>query len=172
VPVKPIATDEYKELLRHKLLEGNVVGPSVVDRMEIMFDLMRLTARLSRDFERVHRPRGTWAGFRIANLLWVLGSLEPGELARLSGASRASISSALKTLETGGHVTRSTRASDRRHVEVTLTDVGRETLTEAIAAQAERERAWLDTLSSDERATLGKLLTRLVEQARPERSAR
>ena len=166
-------TAEYKELLRRKLLQDNVVGPDVVDRMEVMFDLMRLNARLSRDFERVHRPRGwTWAGFRIANLLWVLGGLEPGELARLSGASRASISSALKTLEAGGHVTRSTRASDRRHVEVTLTDVGLSALTEAIAAQAEREQAWLDTLSSDERATLAKLVARLVEQPRPERSAR
>jgi DNA-binding MarR family transcriptional regulator len=172
VPAEPIRTAEYKELLRGKLLESELVDPAVVDRMEVMFDLMRLTARLSRDFELVHRPRGwTWAGFRIANLLWVLGSLEPGELARLSGASRASISSALNTLEAGGHVTRRTRASDRRHVEVTLTDKGRRALIEAIAAQAEREHAWLDTLSSDERATLGKLLGRLVEQPRPERRA-
>ena len=68
-------------------------------------------------------------------------------------------------------MTRSTRASDRRHVEVTLTDVGLSAVTEAIAAQAEREQAWLDTLSSDERATLAKLVARLVEQPRPERSA-
>jgi DNA-binding MarR family transcriptional regulator len=141
--------------------------------MEVMFDLMRLTSRLSRDFERVHRPRGwTWAGFRIANLLWVFGSLEPGELARLSGASRASISSALKTLEARGHISRSTRPTDRRHVEVTLTGAGHTALNQAIAEQAERERAWLDLLSNDERATLGKLVARLVEQPRPERLLR
>jgi DNA-binding MarR family transcriptional regulator len=163
------ATAEYKQLLRQRLLRDDVVSPDVIDRMDVMFDLMRLTARLNRDFERVHRPRGwTWAGFRIANLLSVFGSLEPGELARLSGASRASISSALKTLEAGGQITRSTRPTDRRHVEVTLTDVGQRALNEAIAAQAERERAWLDVVSNEERVMLGKLVARLVEQPRPE----
>lgn len=163
-----VAVAEYKAALREKLLRDRVVGDDVVDRMEIMFDLLRLTARLNRDFEAVHRPRGwTWAGFRIANLLWVLGSLAPGELARLSGASRASISSALNTLEAGGHVTRATNASNRRHVEVTLTAKGRRALKSAIGVQAQREHAWLDALTTDERARLAKLIARLVEQPGP-----
>jgi DNA-binding MarR family transcriptional regulator len=169
VTSEPITVAEYKAALREKLLQGGVVSADVVDRMEVMFDLTRLTSRLSRDFEAVHRPRGwTWAGFRIANMLWVVGSLAPGELARLSGASRASISSALNTLEAGGYVTRTTNARNRRHVEVALTSKGRRALTKAIGRQAQREHAWLDALTPEEGARLAKLVARLVQQPRPD----
>lgn len=164
-----VSVAESKALLREKLVMEKIVTPDVVDRMEIMFDLMRLAPRLTRDFERIHRSRGwTYAGFRIVNQLWVLGDLEPGDLARLTGASPASISSALNTLQADGYIVRSTKPSDRRLVKVSLTSEGRKSLAAAMADQAARERAWLEILSRDERATLAKLLTRLAEQARPD----
>jgi DNA-binding MarR family transcriptional regulator len=136
--------------------------------MEIMFNLMRLTTRLVRDFESVHRPLGgTWAGFRILNLLWAAGDLEPGEVARLTGSSRASISSALNTLEALGQVERRTKAGNRRSVQVMLTEEGRRALTAAMVEQADRERAWLDVLTPAERATLGRLMGRLHDQSDP-----
>lgn len=164
-----ITTSESKALLRRKLITENIVSAQVADRMEIMFELMRLAPRLVRDYESIHRRRGwTYAGFRIANQLWALGDLEPGELARLTGASRASISSALNTLEASGFISRSIDPGDRRAVKVSLTAKGRTSLHSAIADQADRERAWLDILSRDERELLGKMLTRLAEQSRPE----
>ena len=55
-----------------------------------------------------------WPGFRV--LFWVslLGPLEPREIATLASASRASVSSALNTLERNGFVTRSRSSTDRR----------------------------------------------------------
>jgi DNA-binding MarR family transcriptional regulator len=160
-----ISVAEIRGALRKRHLEEAIGDGDVIDRMEIMFNLMRLTTRLTRDFEATHRPVGwTWAGFRIANLLWAAGDLEPRDLARLSGSSRASISSALNTLESGGYIRRTIRATNRRSIVVSLTEKGRQELKRAIAAQADRERAWLDVLTPGERATLGKLISRLHDQ--------
>ena len=161
---------EVRALIRQRHLEEGIVqSRDVLERMEIMFNLMRLTTRLVRDFESVHRPLGgTWAGFRILNLLWAAGDLEPRDLARLTGASRASISSALNTLETLGQVTRHTRPTNRRSVRVALTDKGREALSLAMVEQASRERAWLDVLTPAERATLRHLIARLHDQEPPQ----
>jgi len=160
----------YKELLRYRHFQAEVVDRSVIERMEIMFDLVRLIARLGRDFESVHRPRGwTWAGFRLMNLLWVVeDDLEPGDLAQLSGSSRASISSALNTLEASGYIERNVNRSNRRKVRVTLTKAGGEALVSAMKDQAAREQAWLTVLSDEERATLVRLLSRLAAQPTPE----
>ena len=148
--------------------EGIIQSGDVLVRMEIMFNLMRLSTRLVRDFESVHRPLGgTWAGFRILNLLWAAGELEPRDLARLTGASRASISSALNTLEALGQVTRETRPTNRRSVKVALTDKGHDALNLAMIEQAERERAWLEVLTPAERTTLNDLITRLHDQVPP-----
>src|SRR5271154_2663996 len=138
-----LSVTEVRALIRHRHLEEGIVqNRDVLVRMEIMFNLTRLTTRLVRDFESVHRPLGgTWAGFRILNLLWATGDLEPRDLARLTGSSRASISSALNTLETLGQVTRQTRPTNRRSVRVALTDKGREALSLAMVEQAARERA-------------------------------
>ena len=59
------------------------------------------------------RPMGwTWPGFRVLFWIWLLGPLEPRTIASLVSASRASISSALNTLERDGFVVRS-RGSQR-----------------------------------------------------------
>jgi len=165
-----LSVKELRTLIRQRHLEEGIIhSRDVLVRMEIMFNLMRLTTRLVRDFESVHRPLGgTWAGFRILNLLWAAGDLEPRDLARLTGASRASISSALNTLEALGQVTRQTRPTNRRSVRVSLTDKGREALRVAMVEQADRERAWLDVLTADERSTLRDLIGRLHDQDPPQ----
>lgn len=162
------SVEQYKLMLRRRLNEADVLDQSAIDRMDIIMDLVRLMAALSRDFEGSHRPLGaTWAGYRLLKVLWVCGDLEPGLLASLSGTSRASVSSALNTLESRGYVKRSVNASNRRRVDVTLTDKGREAMPRAIVWQSERELQWFKVLSDEEQATFSKLLSRLVEQAPP-----
>jgi DNA-binding MarR family transcriptional regulator len=169
-PTSELSLKQVRALIRERHIEeGFIQSRDVLVRMEIMFNLMRLSTRLVRDFESVHRPLGgTWAGFRILNLLWAAGDLEPSELARLTGSSRASISSALNTLEALGQVTRQTRPTNRRSVRVSLTDKGYEALHVAMIEQADRERAWLDALTPDERGTLKDLIGRLHDQGPPE----
>ncbi|MDX3451530.1 MarR family transcriptional regulator [Streptomyces sp. ME02-8801-2C] len=162
-------TREFSELLRHHHRELGTTDPRDLDAIEMVTDLTRLEARLTKDFEKhVHRPLGlTWAGFRILNALWVYGPLGQQDIGRFSGSSRASISSALATLETRGLVSRERVASDRRQLFVELTEEGRETLRKAIETQTKRERAWTAVLRDDQLSELVHLLRTLVNQETP-----
>jgi DNA-binding MarR family transcriptional regulator len=162
-------TREFSELLRHHHRGLGTTSPRDLDAIEMVADLTRLQARLARDFEKhVHRPLGlTWAGFRILNALWVYGPLGQQDLGRFSGPTRASVSSALTTLESRGLVTRERVASDRRQLSVELTRTGRETLRKAIDAQTLRERAWTGVLRDEQLSELVDLLRMLVNQETP-----
>ena len=104
----------------------------------------------------------TWPGFRVLYWIWLLGPLEPRQIATLASSSRASISSALNTLERNGFVVRSRGSTDRRLVTVHLTEKGAERMTEALGAANRREREVLAEFSADERRTLAELLARLL----------
>ncbi|WDV55346.1 MarR family transcriptional regulator [Streptomyces coeruleorubidus] len=162
-------TREFSELLRHHHRELGTTDPRDLDAIEMVTDLTRLEARLTKDFEKhVHRPLGlTWAGFRILNALWIYGPLGQQDIGRVSGSTRASISSALTTLESRGLVTRERVESDRRQLFVELTPEGRETLRQAIEAQTQRERAWTGVLRDDQLSELVHLLRTLVHQETP-----
>jgi DNA-binding MarR family transcriptional regulator len=162
-------TREFSELLRHHHRELGTTEPRDLDAIEMVTDLTRLEARLTKDFEKhVHRPLGlTWAGFRILNALWVYGPLGQQDISRFSGSTRASISSALSTLESRGLVSRERVESDRRQLFVELTEEGRETLRKAIEAQTLRERAWTAILRDDQLSELVHLLRTLVNQDTP-----
>ena len=132
--------------------------------------LTRLVSRLVQDFEKtVHRPLGsTWAGFRILNALWIYDEVDQQEIERLSGNSKASVSSALQTLENRGLIERRRHGTDRRRLLVKMTATGRRELEQAIIEQTRRERAWTNVLSDSEIQQLVTLLSRLVNQPRPE----
>ncbi|GAA3838026.1 MarR family winged helix-turn-helix transcriptional regulator [Streptomyces phyllanthi] len=140
-----------------------------LDGVELVTHLTRLVARLVQDFEAsVHRPLGmTWAGFRIMNTLWVFGDLEQREIARISGTSRASVSSAINTLEERGLVERRRETGDRRLVRVSLTPSGLKMLYKAIEGQTEREHAWMAVLEDKDISQLVSLLGKMVNQEYP-----
>jgi DNA-binding MarR family transcriptional regulator len=166
---RPQRTREFSERLRHYHRELGTTDPRVLDAIEMVTDLSRLDARLVQDFERnVHRPLGlTWAGFRILNTLWVFDGLAQQEIGRLSGSTRASVSSALETLENRGLVARQRAEGDRRQLIVELTPQGLDTLQQAIAAQTLREQAWTAVLRDDQLSELVHLLRILVGQETP-----
>lgn len=165
---RTIIVEEYRKLLAQRLRADGVVGPDAAEHAELVFNLTRLHHRLSRDFEALHRRRGwTWAGFRIMNVLWAVGAAELRDVARLSGASRAAVSSALNTLERDGLVDRVRDSADRRLVRLQLTEHGRLALREAMREQAGREREWLAALAPVEQQRLSRLLAALADQKPP-----
>lgn len=158
----------YRQLIRDRLVREDILDESDSARMELVFNLSRLLNRLGQDFETVHRRHGwTWAGFRIMNVLWVAGPVELREVARLSGSSRASISSALNTLERDGLVTRRRNGTDRRQVLLELTERGRSELRGGMRDQADLEREWFGPLSAQDQEVLTRLLGALADQVRP-----
>jgi DNA-binding MarR family transcriptional regulator len=165
---RTITVEEYRDLLARRLCADDVVGPDVAEHAELVFNLTRLHHRLSRDFEGLHRRRGwTWAGFRIMNVLWAVGAAESRDVARLSGASRAAVSSALNTLERDGLVRRTRDSADRRLVRVQLTPHGRVALREAMREQGDRERQWLSALPAADQRRLSGLLAALADRMAP-----
>lgn len=89
--------------------------------------------------------------------------LSPGELADESHVSSARVANILKVLEEKGLVSRSHSASDRRRVEVALTEAGR---AEAEARRARRHdavAAYLRELGEDD----ARELIRIVRRSAP-----
>jgi len=120
-----------------------------LDALRASFDLIRASTRLVQRLEAdVHREAGwSMAGFRVMFCVWVGGELEPRDIARLSGLSRAAVSSVLNTLERDGLVERSRESDDRRLVTVRLTADGALRLVAAYERQNDVEREFFGELS-------------------------
>ncbi len=162
-------TRQLSDLLRERHHEVGTASGRDLDAVEAVTHLTRLSARLVQDFERsVHRPLGsTWAGFRILTVLWIVDEVDQRDIERLSGSSKASVSSALLTLENRQLIERRRDPRDRRRLVVRLTPAGHDELGKAITAQTRRERAWTRVLSDDELRQLITLLSKVVNQPRP-----
>lgn len=134
------------------------------------FNLFRLSSKLLQDLETtVHRPRGlSLAGFRVLFTVWIHDQLEPRELARLSGVSRAAVSGVLKTLERDGLIERTREQADRRLVTVRLTDQGERLLRETYSEQNRRERDHYRSLEPEQLAMFGAIMQKLLATPLPD----
>ncbi len=159
----PRDPDEILDLARARV--GAAVPGADLSAFAVAFSIVRAAERVTLELEHAHREMGwTWPGFRMLFWLWLLGPLEPRRIAEVSSASRASVSSALNTLERNGFVVRRHASPDRRLVTVELTAKGADRLADAYAAANRRERELVDPLSPDERRTLVELLNRVLAQ--------
>jgi len=141
-----------------------------LDSLRASLDLIRASTRLVQRLEaEVHTPAGwSMAGFRVMFCVWVGGELEPRDIARLSGLSRAAVSSVLNTLERDGLVERSRESHDRRLVTVRLTADGAGRLVAAYAEQNRVEQDFFASLTGAERSALADRLAGLLERPTPD----
>ncbi len=134
-------------------------------------NLVRLATQHAQQLEAsVHRPAGwSMAGFRVMFSVWVGGALEPREIARLSGLSRAAVSSALNTLERDDLVVRVRESSDRRLVTVRLTTAGQRRLEAAYRQENAAETDFFAPLTRAEQEVFVALTRKLLDghRARP-----
>ncbi|MCP5027651.1 MAG: MarR family transcriptional regulator, partial [Actinomycetia bacterium] len=135
-----------------------------LDALLASFELVRASTRLVQRLEaEVHRVAGwSMAGFRVMFCVWVAGPLEPREIARLSGLSRAAVSSVLNTLERDGLIDRRRESDDRRLVTVHLTEGGAGRVIDAYRQQNEVERDFFGALNENDRHRLATYLGDLV----------
>jgi len=163
-PADPRSATNPEEILElAKTRVGEVVPDADLSAFSVAFSIVRAAERVTLELETAHKPMGwTWPGFRMLFWLWLHGPLEPRQLAVASSASRASVSSALNTLERNGFVARRRDEADRRFVKVELTEKGMARLAEAYGAANRREQELVAALSSDERRTLAELLGRIL----------
>ncbi|OYO17441.1 MarR family transcriptional regulator [Enemella evansiae] len=140
---------------------GHSTDPSAT---RLLLTLNRASAVVTYDLEAsIHRPRGrSWAAFRLMFVLWLAGPLESKRAAELTGQSRAAISNLTAPLVEAGVVSRSADPQDRRSVRLALTETGRTEITDLFAEHHRREQQWAQALSAEERATLTRLLEKLI----------
>lgn len=163
--------DQFGELAAGRVA-AEVEGVDL-ELFRLSFALSRTATRFVRRVESaVHRPAGlTWAGFRVLFTVWACGSMESYRIAHLSGLSRASVSSAVNTLERDGMVARSRERTDRRLVTVSLTARGSDLVRDAYAGQHRQEQALFAGLEEEEIAMLTGMLERLLAAPWPAEEA-
>jgi MarR family 2-MHQ and catechol resistance regulon transcriptional repressor len=144
-PIRPI------DPLAHRALEALVRAQA------------NLTRRLAADLERI----GVSAtGFTMLVLLTSAGGrLELRAMRRRLGASKATATEVLDTLENRGFVSRSRLETDRRAVAVALTEAGYNLVTHAFPAHAERVREAFGVLDEAEKRQLADLCRKLDRAA-------
>lgn len=122
-----------------------------------------LTRRLAADLDRV----GVSAtGFSMLVLLTSAGGeLELRAIRRRLGASKATATEVLDTLEKRGFVVRSRLESDRRAVAVNLTDAGGNLVNHAFPGHAERVRETFGVLDEGEKRQLADICRKLDRAA-------
>jgi MarR family transcriptional regulator, 2-MHQ and catechol-resistance regulon repressor len=122
-----------------------------------------LTRRLAADLDRI----GVSAtGFAILVLLVSAGGeLELRAIRRRLGASKATATEVLDTLESRGFATRWRLESDRRAVSVGITAAGRNLVTYAFPAHAERVREAFGALDEGEKRRLAEICRKLGRAA-------
>lgn len=143
---------------------GTAVPDADLDALRASFDLIRASTRLVQRLEsEVHREAGwSMAGFRVMFCVWVGGELEPRDIARLSGLSRAAVSSVLNTLERDGLIERFRESDDRRLVTVRLTQDGARRLVDAYRRQNQVEQDFFGPLVAGDRRRLARDLAALL----------
>ncbi len=160
-PIVPPTPAKILELAQERV--RGVVPDADLSALAVFFTLVRASERVTHELEIVQRPMGwTWPGFRVLFWIWLLGPLEPRAIATLASASRASVSSALNTLERNGFVVRARSSNDRRLVTVGLTELGADRISAAFVATNRREHELASVFDASERRTLTDLLGRLL----------
>jgi len=147
---------------------STAVPDADLDALRVSFDLIRASTRLVQRLEaEVHRDAGwSMAGFRIMFCVWVSGELEPRDIARLSGLSRAAVSSVLNTLERDGLIERFRESDDRRLVTVRLTGDGARRVVAAYRRQNDVEQQFFRALPAGDRRRLARDLAHLLADGR------
>jgi DNA-binding MarR family transcriptional regulator len=137
------------------------------DVMAVAFHLYRSTQEaIARAEAEVLRPMGlSWVAYVTLMGLWLLGSAEVRDLARMQVASKPAVVKSLDGLEGRRLVRRRRSKTDRRLVDVELTPAGRTLVRKIQRAIHEREHRLTDRLTATEKRTLARLLRKLDTSA-------
>ena len=128
--------------------------------------IMGLSRRLKRMMEETLEERGlTWGEWKLLGFLLHQGSPyrgSPGKLAEHLELSSGAMTNRLDRLEEDGLIRRLPDPSDRRGVQVELTEAGQKAYKESTVTQASKEALIASALNRREQEQLNGLLRRLM----------
>ena len=135
----------------------------------LSYRLHRVANLLSRGAElRYRREFGVslWEWRSIALLGGAPGPLSLNELARAAGIDKSQMSRVVSGLAGRRLVARSSNSADGRGVQLALSKAGRRLYDGLIGAAAERDQAFKNCLSSNEKKVFERALSKLAGRAR------
>jgi len=160
--VEPDSVDRMLEIWKRELPELDLATEGIVERIQ------KLTKHLARAMNETlaefNLDRGEW---------WLLGALRrsgppyrlsPGQLADHLGLSSGAMTNRLDRLETAGLIRRLPDPSDRRALQVELTEAGWRAWQDSVGVQARKEALVASALDPEEKEMLNGLLRRLMRQ--------
>ena len=151
--------DRFLEHFGSRLSGVDLVVEGIVDRIG---GLEGASPEMDETLEGFGLNHVEW---KVLGTLWRAGEphrLSPGTLAKIEELSTGAMTNRLDGLEEAKLVRREPDPNDRRGVQVVLTDKGRQTWEDAVAAQAKKEAVIASTLNDREKQQLTKLLRKLM----------
>lgn len=133
--------------------------------MDLGFNLVRASGKYTQVSEakvlRAHDLR--WASFSVLFMVSLFPGIEARIIAKLTGVTRQATSQVLITLEKAGHIIRrQADPADKRLMEVSLTDQGREVLSEAMTEHMQSSAEWFGKITDEEQHELNRLVKKLL----------
>ena len=104
----------------------------------------------------------TFSQLRVLYLLSEHGPIPMSRLAEYLDVTPATATGVIERLEKRGLAERSHRGDDRRVVECSLSDAGRQMVGASTGARLDQMRQWLSVLTPDELGQLDKLLSNVI----------
>jgi DNA-binding MarR family transcriptional regulator len=153
-----LGTEEFDVMERVSGLPVNVLA------MGVLTNVWRAGQALKAVTERtVLKECGlTWPSFSTLYIVWIWSPIETRDIARSQGVARATVTSAVDTLERKGLVQRRTHPKDRRLVTVELTPLGTSTIETLYPQFNAVETAIVADLPVEEQERLADLLRVVV----------
>ncbi len=110
-----------------------------------------------------HRRGGKRGQLRILRLLTEHGTITQKELLEVLTLKSGSVSEMVGKLETQGFITKERSDTDKRKINITLTDEGRTFLAEKTELMQKQEEVLFDSLTAGQREILKELLSTLLQ---------
>ena len=152
--------DRFVESIREELPQLDLDVEAIVDRIR------GLARRLRRDHDETLREFGlNWGEFGLLGMLKRVGPpyrSSPGQLAKFGDLSSGAMTNRLDRLEERGLIRRLPDPTDRRALQVELTQRGTEVYLQAVDAQAGKEQHVTSALTAAEKRQLNDLLRKLM----------
>lgn len=156
------SVDRMLEIWKKELPELDLATEGIVERIQKLNK--HLARAMNETLAEFNLDRGEW---------WLLGALRksgppyrlsPGRLAEDLGLSSGAMTNRLDRLESAGLLRRLPDPSDRRALQIELTDAGWQAWQDSVGVQARKEFMVASALDSDEKEMLNTLLRRLMHQ--------
>jgi DNA-binding MarR family transcriptional regulator len=136
------------------------------EAMGILGRMGRLTTHLAREVEQVLQSQGlSSSAFDVLATLRRSGApyqMSPGDLLEMTMVSSGTMTNRIDQLEKSGFVARVVNQEDRRSVLIALTETGLAVIDTAVGAHVANQHRLTETLYSDEKAALDRLLRKFL----------